>query len=92
MIRLTEQIAISADQHSYIVGRPRRRLVEGGESVTTMCKPRYYTSVTTALVEAVAQAMRDQVADGTITTLRQFIAEQKRLQDKFAELLKPLEG
>ena len=44
-----------------------------------------------AVQSALKQAMRARVADGGITTLRQFIEEQERLKAELQELVKPLE-
>lgn len=52
----------------------------------------YYTTAAQAVRGALAITMRQRVADGSITTLRQFIEEQERLQDEFKRLLEPLEG
>ena len=40
---------------------------------------------------AVSQALKERVANGRITTLRQFVEEQDRLQADFMKKLEPLE-
>ena len=86
MIYLTEKIAVTADQHQYIVGKPRLDARKG----KMMDRPRYYTTLPSAVKGAVLQAMRDKVADDEITTLREFLVEYQRITDEFAKQLAPL--
>ena len=90
MIQLTDKIAIAADEHQYIVGKPTQRQAKDGTSRTRINNPRYYTTLATALESAVSLSLRNGVSDGTITTLRDLIAEQKRIQDEFTRLIEPL--
>ncbi|WP_147539208.1 hypothetical protein [Anaerotruncus rubiinfantis] len=53
--------------------------------------PRYYTTLAGAVKGTLSQALRDKVADGTITTLRCWLDEYQKITDEFTELVKPLE-
>ncbi len=91
MIKLTDNLAIVADEHQYIVGKPRHKTDKAGKVITVIDKPTYHTSLSTALKSAVAHAMREKVAEGTVTTLRGYLDELKQVQADFAALLKPME-
>lgn len=82
----------AADQHQYIVGRPRQRTDRGGDSTPVLDKPTYHTSFASAVKSAVSTALRDDVAEGAITTPREFALEQKRLTRELEALLKPLDS
>ena len=88
MIQLTDNLVVTADQYQYIVGTPRTRPDKG----ITIDKPRYYTTLAGAVKAAVSQAMRDKVADGTVTTLRDWLDEYQKITDEFTERLEPLEA
>jgi hypothetical protein len=83
MIRLTDNLVITADEHQYIVGRPPERRDKAGNVSTEIKNPSYCTSLSSALKNAVMRAMREGVAANKITTLRQYLDEQQRLQDSF---------
>lgn len=87
IIQLTPNLVMIADNHCYIVGKPR---LKPGKSIKVE-KPRYYTTVAQAIKGALQQAMRDKVQNGETTTLRQFIEQQEMLQEEFEKLLTPLE-
>lgn len=84
MIYLTDEIALTADSMQYIVGKPVERPGKGVE----MKDPKYCHKLSTALQMAVAVCVRAGVADGSITELRQVVAEQTRLEQEFSEKLK----
>lgn len=86
MIQLTDNLAVTADQHQYIAGTPRIRPDKG----VTIDNPRYYTTLSGAVKGAVSQTMRDMVSDGTITTLRGWLDEYQKATDEFAKQLEPL--
>lgn len=86
MIQLTKDIAMIADDHCYSIGRPRQRK---GRAVT-LKDPKYYSTVDKAVQGALNWAMRMSVADGSITTLREFIDEQERLKSELQKLVEPL--
>lgn len=92
MIQLTDKISIAADENQYIIGKPSQKPDKGGNMITRMNNPRYYTTLAAAIKSAVSEALRDGVADGNITTLRDFINEQQRIQDEFAKLIEPLDA
>ena len=87
MIQITENLVIVADGHCYAVGKPVYR-DRGGVFVQ---KPRYYSTMEQTLRGCVSIALRNGVADGTITNLRQLVDEQDRLIAQLKELLAPLE-
>jgi hypothetical protein len=91
MIKLTEKLAITADEHQYLLGRPRERADKAGNAVTSIDNPTYYTTLSSALKSALARTMREKVQDGAVTTMRGYLDELQRLQDEFAKLLEPLE-
>ena len=84
MIRLTDEIAITADDMQYIVGRP----YTSPRGAVKIKNPRYYHKLSAALQQAVTDCVRAGVADSRITELRQVIAEQTRLEQTFSEKLK----
>lgn len=83
MIKLTENIALSADERCFIIGRPREKAGKGRE----LLQAGYFASVSEALKYAVSLHLRDQIKTGQITTLRQLIDEQKQVQEHFARQL-----
>lgn len=88
MIQLTQELAMTADEHGYIVGKPR----QSADKVVRLDKPTYYPTAAQAVSSACARALRQGVADGTITTLRGVIQEQERLQAEFERLIAPLDS
>lgn len=88
MIQPTKDLWMDADEHCYIVGKPR----QSADKVVRLDKPTYYTTMAQAVSGACARAMRQGVADGNITTLREFIQEQERLQAEFERLILPLDS
>lgn len=91
MIQLTPKIVINADRQQYIVGRPRERAYGNSGDTLVVDKPTYHTTLASAVKSAIAFALRDGVADGTITTLREFVQEQKRLHMELEALIDPLD-
>ena len=87
MIQLTKDFAMTADNHCFIVGRPRQRVGKALE----MLEPSYYPTAVQAVQGTLNRVMRQGVADGSITTLRQFIQEQERLRGELQSVIKPLE-
>ena len=88
MIQLTKDLWLKADEYCYIVGKPRQ---DRGKSVE-LRSPTYYTTATQAVSGACARALRQGVADGSITTLREFIREQERLRAELETLIAPLDS
>lgn len=84
MIYLTDEIALTADDMQYIVGRPYK--YPSGK--IQFKNARYYHKLSAALQQTVADCVRAGVADGRITELRQIVAEQARLEQEFSEKLK----
>lgn len=88
MIQLTKHLWLKADEHCYIVGKPVESRGKGAE----LRNPRYYPTMARAVSGVLSTALRQGVADGSITTLREFIQEQARLQTEFEKLIAPLGG
>lgn len=88
MIRLAQNLALTADDHCYILGKPAKPRGKSCE----LSNRSYHTTPAQAVSAAVLRAMRQGVADGSIVTLRQFITEQARLQAELERLIAPLEG
>lgn len=92
MIKLTENLAITADKNQYIVFTPGQRRAKDGNMRTAWKDPQYYSKLSTTLKQAIARAVREKTASEEITTLRELVAEQQCIQDDFAKLLEPLEA
>lgn len=95
MIQLINGLVMTADENQYIVGRlneSRRKAAQGGRKDKLILNPRYYPTVAQAVSAALVRVMRHGVADGSITTLRQFIQEQERLQSELEKLVAPLDN
>lgn len=88
MIQLTKDLWVKADDHCYIVGTLRQRAGRG----MVMDNQTYYTTMDQTAQGALRRAMRQGVKDNEITTLRQFIQEQERLQAELETLIAPLGG
>ncbi len=88
MIQLTKDLVMDADSLNYIVGKP----VQRPGSRLEIKAPRYYPSVGHAIRGALSLTMRRHVADGTITTLKDFLKEQERLLAKLTERLELFDG
>lgn len=87
MIQLTDTLAVTADSECYIVGKPRQRAGRGIE----MQGPRYYSTMSQAVRGAVSATLRQKVATNEISTLEEFLQQEKALQENFTTQLKPLE-
>lgn len=90
MIKLTNDLYISSDERQYILGKPRQRSAEGGERIT-LDFPTYHAKIADALKAATSRIIRDKVADGSITTLNEYITELRQINDEFTQKLLPLE-
>ena len=94
MIQLTKDLVMIADKNCYIVGRPNKQRSNderGGRKAPKLLAPTYYTTAGQAVRGALNRAMRDAVADGSITTLQEFVKEQARQRAELAKLLDQLE-
>lgn len=81
MIQLTKDLWLKADDSCYIVGKLNtqcRKETQGGRKARSLNNPTYYTTMAQAVSGACARTLRQGVADGTITTLREFIREQEK--------------
>lgn len=95
MIQLTKDLWMKADDCCYIVGKLNKKRsegVQGGCKANILRSPTYYSTAAQAVSGALVRAMRQGVADGSITTLREFIREQERLQAELETLIAPLGG
>ena len=86
MIQLTDNLAITADDMQYIVGKPRQK----ADGTFRIDSPRYYPNLAQAVQSAVMRALRQKVARDEITTLRGCIDEMEHLTREFQKLIEPL--
>lgn len=87
MIQLTKRLVMTADEHCYIVGETYQK---DGRPLEIK-KPTYYSTAAQAVKGALKRTMRKAVADGEITTLREFIEKQERLLTELETLIAPLD-
>ncbi len=87
MIQLTKDLAMTADQYGYTVGKPFKEK----DNYVRLKNPTYYGTAAQAVRGALSRTLHQGIADGSITTLRQFVQEQERLRDEFQRLLAPLD-
>lgn len=87
MIQLTDELVLMADGYNYVIGKP----YQNREGKTHMLQPKYYSTIAQAVRGAVRLTMRAGVADGSITSLRDFIERQEELEKRLAALVAPLE-
>lgn len=87
MIQLTKRLVMTADDHCYIVGEPYQKAGRPLE----IRKPTYYSTAAQAVQGALKRTMRKAVADGEITTLREFIEKQEQLLTELETLIAPLD-
>ena len=87
MIYSTDKLAVTADGECYMVGRPRQR---AGRAVS-VDNPRYYPTLAQAVRGAVATTLRQKVATSEITTLQEFIRQEKALEAEFTKKLEVLD-
>ena len=85
MIELPEGLVIISDEHCYIVGNPRKSRGKGVE----IKNPKYYAHIDQAIQGALALILRLKVKNKEITTLRQFLDEQARLNQELRDMLTP---
>ncbi len=90
MIKLMENLVITADAHQYVLGRPFTRKDSNGNATVEIKNPRYYTDLASAVKGAIFQSLRAGVAGEEITDLRGFLDEYQRLTEMFAKQLSPL--
>ena len=84
MISLPGGLAITADRNCYRLGRSSK----GGERLWDVT---YHNDMQETVRATVRRLMRKQVEDGTITTLRGWLDEYKKITDEFTKRLEPLE-
>lgn len=87
MIQLTDELALMTDDYNYIVGKPQHYK----DGRTFIRRGKYYSTIAQAVRGAVRLTMRAGVADGSITSLRDFIERQEELEKRLAALVAPLE-
>lgn len=88
MINLCTGLVMTADEHCFVVGKPRKSRGKGCE----IQHPTYYTTAAQAVQGALLRAMHQAAADGSVTTLREFLATQEKLQADLQRLIAPLDG
>ena len=88
MIQLPGGYAMTADETCYMVGVPYKRKKDGREDLT---KKLYYTSLSSAMSGTLQRIIRERVAAGDITEMRQLVAEVEKLRVELDTLLRSLE-
>lgn len=94
MITLTDKLAVTADSECYMVGRPVEAVQESGGKrckAPKLRSPRYYSTLSQAVRAAVSATLRQKVAEDEITTLQEFIRQEKQLQEEFVKKLEVLD-
>ena len=94
VIYLTDKLAVTADSECYMVGRPVETVQESGGKrckAPKLRSPRYYSTLAQAVRGAVSTTLRQKVAANEITTLQEFIRQEKELQEEFAKKLEVLD-
>ena len=94
MIQLTDKLAVVADNECYAVGIPVEPVKESGGKrgeAPKLRSPRYYSTMAQAVRGAVSVTLRQKVASDEITTLSEFVRQEKQLHEEFAKRLEGLE-
>ena len=91
MIYLTDKLAVTADSECYMVGRPVETVQESGGKRCKLRSPRYYSTMAQPVRGAVSATLRQKVAASEITTLQEFIRQEKALQTEFTKKLEVLD-
>lgn len=94
MIYLTDKLAVTADSECYMVGRPVETVQESGGKrckAPKLRSPRYYSTMAQAVRGAVSTTLRQKVAASEITTLQEFIRQEKALEAEFTKKLEVLD-
>ena len=86
MIRLTENLVLTADRYSFILGE-----VNQTKGHSRLLSPSYYTTLSGALRGAVERSIRQAIAAERIDTLQACISEIARLTAHFEDLLAGLD-
>lgn len=85
MIQLTEKLALDADENQFIVGEPRM----GGKAQRFILRnPSYHVTLEAALAHALKSCLRQGVAEGSITTLHDYLTRERDLIASFRALIK----
>lgn len=87
MIELPKGLVIIADEHCYIMGKPKKDRGRGVE----IQNPKYYPTMEKTIRGALSLIMRLKVKDEEITTLQQFLDEQAQLNQELREMITPHE-
>lgn len=91
MIKLTDKLFVTADAYSYVLGTPYEGKDKQGNDVQLMRNTTYYSTLAGAVQSAISKTIKSGVANGEITTLKEFIAEQKKLQSDLEKMIDPLD-
>jgi len=87
MIMMPGGYAISADNFSYKVGIPSKRK----DGKTDLAETTYHRSPADAVQNVLHRLIRDKVADGSIPSIRELLAEIEEQRKAIEELIAPLE-
>lgn len=90
MIKLTDDLYMTADDSCYIVGKLKLKNVKGRD-VETIEKPSYYSTADKAVRGAIQRILRSRVKEGRITTLSGFIKEYEKANNDLADIVSKLE-
>lgn len=88
MIHLIGDYYMKSDKLSYIVGKPRKELVRGAE----LAEVKYYSTIGSAVTSTSERALRDKIAAGEITTLKDAVEELRRIKDEILAAIGDGEG
>jgi len=90
VVKLTDKLAVTADDFQYIVGTPSIENQRGGE-YARMRHPKFFPTMADAVKYAASAAVRDKLSAGEIASLHEFITEHERITAEFKRTLHPLE-
>lgn len=87
MIKITDELYIKATDLQYMLVEPTAGTRTNGEPYERLSPIGYYGTIGAALHGAKRYLMRKKIADETITTLDEVMAEYKRLVEIDAEII-----
>lgn len=95
MIQLTDKLAVTADSRCYMLGNINGNRASKREQACSkapkLVRVSYYSTMAQVVRGAVSRALREGVADGSITELKQFMKQAELLTEEFSAKLQALE-
>lgn len=85
MLRLFGDYYLNADRFGYTVGVLSANSERGGETrvkPAILRQPRYYPSLSSAVVSTADFALRDAIATGEVQTLQEAVEDLRRIRDE----------